>query len=100
MKKFACVLLLTLAAMIGCDRTPGVRSSQGGGGAANAPATERSPPRRLLPNRTTVLVAGSTSAEGQAFRMAWRRDWPWDSHRELRSELPWATASVSCPVLR
>jgi len=43
MKKLACVLLVTLAPMIGCDRTPGVRSSQGGGGAANAPAAERSP---------------------------------------------------------
>ena len=40
---FACVLLVTLATTIGCDRTPGVRSSQGGGGAANTPATERSP---------------------------------------------------------
>jgi hypothetical protein len=39
---FACVLLVTLATTIGCDRTPGVRSSQGGGG-ANTPATERSP---------------------------------------------------------
>ena len=43
MKKLAYVLLVTLGPMIGCDRTPGVRSSQGGGGAANAPATERSP---------------------------------------------------------
>ena len=42
MRRFV-YILVSLAAMIGCYRTPGVRSSQGGGGAANAPATERSP---------------------------------------------------------
>ncbi|HEU4679962.1 MAG TPA: hypothetical protein VFS35_10605 [Terrimicrobiaceae bacterium] len=37
------LLVLAFIALAACDRTPGVRSSQGGGGPANAPATERSP---------------------------------------------------------
>ena len=56
MKKLACVLLVTLAPMIGCDRTPGVRSSQGGGGAANAPATERSRSRLLRLRLNRIII--------------------------------------------
>lgn len=34
---------LFLLALAGCDRTPGVRTSQSAGGPGNAPDTERSP---------------------------------------------------------
>ena len=88
MKKLACVLLVTLAPMIGCDRTPGVRSSQGGGGAANAPATERSPEPSPLGCASIGLSPSPspTSAPGWSFRMMSCRDWPWDSRWELPSE--------------
>ncbi|WP_153811471.1 hypothetical protein [Terrimicrobium sacchariphilum] len=39
---FPCLALL-LSALTGCDRTPGVRTSQSAGGPGNAPDTERSP---------------------------------------------------------
>jgi len=50
---FAFLALASLAAFFGCERRPGIRTSQTGGGPGNAPSSERSPQPGAATNSPT-----------------------------------------------